>query len=196
MIFELIWSDFFTFIAWKYGDRLFYQSGPMNKDIDWVGDDEAFRRWASGTTGTPFVDANMRELNLSGFMSNRGRQNVASMLAKSLRLDWRMGASYFESKLVDYEVTSNWGNWAYNAGVGNDPRDRYFNIVKQANRYDGEGDYVRHWLPELRDVPDDKIHEPHTMSRAEQETAGCIIGTDYPAPMVELEETYQRLRNE
>ncbi len=195
MIFELIWSDFFTFIGWKHGDRLFYPSGPMNEAIDWVGDDEAFRRWASGTTGIPFVDANMRELNRTGFMSNRGRQNVASMLAKSLRLDWRMGASYFEAKLVDYEVTSNWGNWAYNAGVGNDPRDRYFNIVKQANRYDGEGAYVRHWLPELRDVPTAKIHEPHTMSRTEQEAAGCIIGDDYPAPMVDLEETYQRLRN-
>jgi deoxyribodipyrimidine photo-lyase len=137
----------------------------------------------------------MRELNLSGFMSNRGRQNVASMLAKSLRLDWRMGASYFESQLVDYEVTSNWGNWAYNAGVGNDPRDRYFNIVKQAKRYDGDGDYVRHWLPELRDVPTGTIHEPHTMSRAEQEAAGCIIGDDYPAPMVDLEATYRWLRN-
>jgi deoxyribodipyrimidine photo-lyase len=106
-----------------------------------------------------------------------------------------MGASYFESQLVDYEVTSNWGNWAYNAGVGNDPRDRYFNIVKQAKRYDGDGDYVRHWLPELRDVPTGTIHEPHTMSRAEQEAAGCIIGDDYPAPMVDLEATYRWLRN-
>jgi deoxyribodipyrimidine photo-lyase len=196
MLFELIWRDFFTFIGWKYGSSLFHTTGPMDKDVTWRADDEAFRRWANGTTGIPFVDANMRELNRSGYMSNRGRQNVASMLAKSLKLDWRMGGAYFEAKLVDYDVTSNWGNWAYNAGVGNDPRDRYFNIVKQANRYDGNGDYVRHWLPELEDVPDDKVHEPHTMTPAEQEAAGCIIGEDYPAPIVNLEETYQRIRSE
>ncbi|WP_022835244.1 DASH family cryptochrome [Salisaeta longa] len=195
MIFELIWRDFFTFVGWKYGERLFYRSGPMDRAIDWTTHEPSFERWATGTTGIPFIDANMRELNTTGFMSNRGRQNVASMLAKSLRLDWRMGAAYFESKLVDYDVTSNWGNWAYNAGVGHDPRDRYFNIVKQAHRYDGDGAYVRHWLPELADVPDEKIHEPQTMNTDEQKAAGCIIGTDYPNPMVDLEQTYERLRS-
>ncbi len=194
LLFELIWADFFTFVGWKYGAKLFHPSGPMDVHVDWDDYPEAFTRWASGTTGIPFVDANMRELNATGFMSNRGRQNVASMLAKSLNHDWRKGAAYFEATLVDYEVTSNWGNWAYNSGVGNDPRDRYFNIVKQAHRYDKGGDYVRHWLPELRRVPNAKVHEPHTMTRAEQEEAGCILGADYPAPVVDLEKTYERLR--
>ncbi len=196
MKFELIWRDFFTYVTWKAGDSLFHPGGIIGNDIDWKYHDESFERWAKGTTGIPFVDANMRELNRTGFMSNRGRQNVASMLSQSLKLDWRMGAAYFESRLVDYDVASNWGNWAYNSRVGNDPRARYFNIVKQAQRYDADGDYVRHWLPELEDVKDAYIHEPHKMSRSEQETAGCILGADYPMPVVDLDKTYARIRQE
>jgi len=195
LVFELIWRDFFRFIGRKYGDRLFYASGPMDVAIDWDHNDEAFERWASGTTGFPFIDANMRELNRTGFMSNRGRQNVASFLAKNLNLDWRLGASYFESRLVDYDVTSNWGNWAYNAGVGNDPRDRYFNILSQAKRYDKGGDYVKHWLPELRNVPGNMVHAPYEMSESEQQDYGVVIGEDYPAPMIDLEASYERIRS-
>ncbi len=194
MTFELIWRDFHTFAAWKAGDQLFHAGGPAGKNPDWRNYDEAFERWCNGTTGIPFVDANMRELNQTGFMSNRGRQNVASMLSMSLRQDWRKGASYFESRLVDYDVCSNWGNWAYNSGVGHDPRDRYFNIVKQAQRYDSDGEYVRYWLPELKGVPDEYVHEPHRMSRDEQEAAGCIIGADYPKPVVNLKKTYERVQ--
>ena len=196
MKFELIWRDFFTYVTWAAGDRLFHPGGIIDNDIDWKYHDESFERWANGTTGIPFVDANMRELNQTGYMSNRGRQNVASMLSQSLKLDWRMGAAYFESRLVDYDVASNWGNWAYNSRVGNDPRARYFNIVKQANRYDSDGDYVRYWLPELEGVPDRYIHEPHQMSRSEQEDAGCILGADYPMPVVDLDKTYDRIRQE
>ena len=194
MTFELIWRDFHTFASWKAGPKLFAPGGPAGKNPDWRSYDEAFERWAAGRTGIPFVDANMRELNRTGFMSNRGRQNVASMLSMSLRQDWRKGAAYFESRLVDYDVCSNWGNWAYNSGVGHDPRDRYFNIVKQAKRYDGDGEYVRYWLPELEDVPDEYVHEPHRMSREEQEAAGCILGADYPEPVVDLKETYDRIQ--
>jgi deoxyribodipyrimidine photo-lyase len=195
LVFELVWRDFFRFIGRKYGDRLFYASGPMDVQVEWDHDDEAFERWASGTTGFPFIDANMRELNRTGFMSNRGRQNVASFLAKNLNLDWRLGASYFESRLVDYDVTSNWGNWAYNAGVGNDPRDRYFNILSQARRYDEDGDYVKHWLPELRDVPGNMVHAPYAMSESEQRDYGVVIGDDYPAPMIDLDASYERIRS-
>jgi len=195
LVFELVWRDFFRFIGRKYGDRLFYASGPMDVNIDWDHDDEAFERWASGTTGFPFIDANMRELNRTGFMSNRGRQNVASFLAKNLNLDWRLGASYFESQLVDYDVTSNWGNWAYNAGVGNDPRDRYFNILSQAKRYDGDGQYVKHWLPELSNVPDNMVHAPYELSESEQRDYGVVIGDDYPAPTIDLEASYDRIRS-
>ena len=104
-----------------------------------------FESWSQGTTLEPFVNANMIELNKTGWMSNRGRQNVASFLSKNLLLDWRMGAAYFESLLIDYDVHSNYGNWMYVSGVGNDPRDRKFNVRLQAERYDSNGKYQRMW---------------------------------------------------
>ncbi len=185
MIFELIWRDYFRFIALKYGDSLFYEDGLKRVEVDWDTNPEWFEKWKAGTTGFPLIDANMRELAATGFMSNRGRQNVASFFAKNLNLDWRMGAYWFESQLIDYDVCSNWGNWAYVSGVGNDPRDRYFNIISQAERYDSDGRYVRHWLPELKDLPDELIHEPWKSSKKPE---------SYPEPMIDLEASYERLR--
>jgi deoxyribodipyrimidine photo-lyase len=116
-------------------------------------------------------------------MSNRGRQNVASALALDLGLDWRAGADWFETLLLDYDPASNWGNWAAAAGVlSSDQRVNRFNLVKQAKDYDPRGEYLRHWLPELANVPAPRIFEPWTMSRAEQEQYRCQIGVDYPAP--------------
>jgi deoxyribodipyrimidine photo-lyase len=117
-------------------------------------------------------------------MSNRGRQNVASFLARQLGLDWRMGAEWFEAQLVDHDVCSNYGNWAYVAGVGTDPRSsRSFNVLKQAKDYDPRGAYVRRWVPELRDVPDAFVHHPWTW----EGRAGKMGG--YPErPMVERQE--------
>jgi deoxyribodipyrimidine photo-lyase len=147
MVFELLWRDYFRYIAWKYGNRIFKYEGIRGSDPKLQEDWGNFEKWQTGNTGEPFVDANMQELNLTGFMSNRGRQNVASYLVKDLNADWRMGAAWFESMLVDYDPCSNYGNWMYVAGVGNDPReDRYFNVKKQAERYDPDGEYVKLWL--------------------------------------------------
>lgn len=144
-----------------------------------------FTKWVEGNTGVPFIDANMREIQASGFMSNRGRQNVASFLVKDLRINWQLGAEYFESMLIDYDVCSNWGNWNYVAGVGSDPReDRYFNILVQAKRYDPQGSYVKRWLPELSDLPAEKIHQPDQLSFADQEKHHVKLGADYPHAMV------------
>jgi deoxyribodipyrimidine photo-lyase len=146
---------------------------------------EKFQSWAKGRTGMPFVDANMRELNATGFMSNRGRQNVASFLVNDLQLNWLAGAEYMESMLVDYDVCSNYGNWAYVAGVGADPRkDRYFNVMTQALRYDPEGDFVRHWIPALREVSGEKVHYAFDLNPLKLQTLGVKIGQDYPAPVV------------
>jgi deoxyribodipyrimidine photo-lyase len=194
LIFELIWRDFFRFSAWKHGDKIFWQSGIQAKPRDWDLDENKFRKWAEGNTGIPFIDANMRELNKTGFMSNRGRQNVASFLAQNLNLDWRMGAEYFESKLLDYDPCSNYGNWAYNMTVGHDPRNRYFNIVKQSEKYDCDGDFIRTWVPELKHVPKEFIHEPHKMSSEQQELFNVQIGKNYPKPMINLEESYEEIR--
>lgn len=194
MIFELIWRDFFRYSAMKYGNAIFTAGGIQQKEREWRHDRDDFLRWAKGQTGIPFIDANMRELNQTGYMSNRGRQNVASFLAQNLNIDWRMGAEYFESLLIDYDVCSNYGNWMYNSTVGQDPRNRYFNILNQADKYDKKGEYVRHWLPELKNVPEDFIHEPHTMAVEQQKLSNVIIGEDYPAPMIDLEASYERIK--
>ena len=194
LIFELIWRDYFYYSYLRHGTEYFMPGGIQGEERSWRTDRQAFQKWAEGSTGIPFIDANMRELNSTGFMSNRGRQNVASFLSQNLELDWRMGAEYFESMLVDYDVYSNYGNWMYNSTVGHDSRNRYFNIVGQAKKYDENGEYVRHWLPELKEVPDDFIHEPHTMSAEEQQACGVNIGESYPEPMIDLEASYERIR--
>jgi deoxyribodipyrimidine photo-lyase len=189
LIFELMWRDYFRFAAMKSGNSLFAASGPSKVKKTWATDSELFRCWVEGRTGVPFVDANMRELLLTGFMSNRGRQNVASFLAKDLNIDWRFGAEWFESQLIDYDVCSNWGNWAYVAGVGYDPRqDRRFNVIKQGHDYDPKGEYVRTWLPELTQLSDSLIHEP--WKRDEASLLPLDFGDenrlDYPRPIVNL----------
>ena len=187
LIFELIWRDFFRFICAKHGNKIFYISGLQGIDIPWKEDWQRFNLWQEGKTGYPLVDANMRELALTGFMSNRGRQNVASFLTKNLGINWQMGAEWLESLLIDYDVCSNWGNWNYTAGVGNDARGfRYFNILKQSHNYDPKGDYVRHWLPELANIPGKKVHEPGKLTQEEQKRYGVRLGVDYPRPVVDF----------
>ena len=148
LVFELLWRDYFRFMMKKHNAKLFYQDGFKNNKIKLFTDSiQKLQNWIDGNTGIDFVDANMIELKLTGFMSNRGRQNVASYLCNYLKLDWRLGAAYFEQQLIDYDVCSNWGNWAYLAGVGNDPREnRYFNIEKQAAVYDKNSKYRNLWL--------------------------------------------------
>lgn len=187
MIFELLWRDYFHFMAAKHGNQLFYPSGLQGVSIPWKQDWQRFELWREGMTGYPLVDANMRELAGTGFMSNRGRQNVASFLTKNLGIDWRMGAEWFESQLLDYDVCNNWGNWNYTAGVGNDARGfRFFNILKQAKDYDPTGQYVKHWLPELSQVPGQMVHEPWKLAVTQQKQYGVRLGIDYPRPVVDL----------
>lgn len=195
LIFELTWRDYFRFSYLRFGTDYFKPGGIQHKkDISWKTDHDLFQRWAQGETGIPFIDANMRELNRTGFMSNRGRQNVASFLSQNLRLDWRMGAEYFESLLLDYDPYSNYGNWMYNATVGHDSRNRYFNIIKQAKKYDSKGEYVKYWVPELAKVPAEKVHEPHLLNKAEQQQLEFIFGEPYPKPMIDLESSYKKIR--
>ena len=195
LVFELLWRDFFQFQLMKHGADFFRQTGIRNVDKQWNHDREAFQRWSDGETGVPFVDANMRELNWTGYMSNRGRQNVASFLTDTLGVDWRWGAAYFEAQLVDYDVASNWGNWAYQAGVGNDSRDNYFNVLSQAERYDNNAEYVTTWIPALDQLPPEYAHRPWRMDDREATTYGVEIGTDYPRPMIDIEARYRELKH-
>ena len=148
LIFELLWRDYFGFCMEKKPRRYFMESAYQRSYAADEGQfNTALNKWVNGQTGVPFIDANMIELKLTGFMSNRGRQNVASYLCNDLQVDWRYGAAYFEQQLVDYDVCNNWGNWAYLAGVGNDPRaNRYFNIARQAAVYDTDGSFQQLWL--------------------------------------------------
>lgn len=185
----------FKFHSLKFGNKIFWLSGcyaepkqpGTSYKSDWKRDKNLFDKWCQGETGYPFVDANMKELNETGWMSNRGRQNVASFLTKDLEIDWRFGAEYFETMLIDYDVTSNWGNWQYVAGVGTDPRaDRYFNVIKQAYDYDENGEFVKLWLPKLEKCSTDYVHCPFRMSLVEQRRFNCMLGKDYPNPVVRM----------
>ncbi|EFJ43475.1 cryptochrome [Volvox carteri f. nagariensis] len=149
--------DFFIFTTLKEGDAVLDERGIMGLPVSWRNDMETFTRWAQGRTGLPFVDANMRELAVTGWMSNRGRQNVASLLTKDLGVDWRWGAELFESLLVDCDVAVNYCNWNYFAGIGNDPRNRHFKTVTQ----------------------------PWAMTAEEAEQYSFVLGRDYPFPLVD-----------
>jgi deoxyribodipyrimidine photo-lyase len=146
VIFELIWRDYFKYISLKYDAKIFKIGGILEREYHWNTDKDIIQDWINGNTKDDFVNANMIELKETGWMSNRGRQNVASYFAKELLLDWRIGAAYFESLLLDYDVHSNYGNWMYVAGVGNDPRDRKFNTQLQAERYDTNHKFRKLWL--------------------------------------------------
>ncbi len=146
LIFELLWREFFKYVAMQYQDKIFQITGILDKIYPYDDDENTVQQWIQGKTESDFINANMNEIRQTGFMSNRGRQNVASYFCKILNQDWRIGAAYFEEMLIDYDVHSNYGNWMYVAGVGNDPRNRTFNPEKQAEAYDNDFQYRDLWL--------------------------------------------------
>jgi len=181
LFFELLWRDFFRLMGKKHGDSIFRQSGIKGKVQPCSDNPEAFQTWMNGTTGVPLIDANMRQLKETGFMSNRGRQIVASFLVNDLQVNWLLGAAYMESMLIDYDPCSHYGNWNYIAGVGSDPReDRYFNPVTQAKKYDPDGDFVKYWIPELQHIPAPYLHQPYLMNEQLQKEYKIVLGRDYP----------------
>ena len=147
LYFELLWREYFQWYALKHGEKIFLPGGITGNNPGYVFDAELFELWCKGETRWPLVNACMRQLNRTGYLSNRARQIVASALINELNLDWRSGAGFFEQQLVDYDVASNWGNWQYIAGVGADPRGgRHFSIAKQARQFDADGRFVARWL--------------------------------------------------
>ncbi|KAB2823632.1 DASH family cryptochrome [Aliivibrio finisterrensis] len=147
--FELLWREYFQWLALQLGSQLYrFQGGAEHEPVTQYCDDR-FIQWCGGNTSHPLVNACMKELNNTGYMSNRGRQIVASCLVNELGIDWRFGAAYFQQQLIDHDVASNWGNWQYIAGVGADPRGgRHFNIEKQTQQYDPDGHYTNKWQAE------------------------------------------------
>lgn len=142
ILFELLWRDYFKFLSLKIGAKLFGDSYAPSPEVQ-----KSFQAWQQAQTAEDFVNAHMNELRSTGWMSNRGRQNVASFLAKTLNVPWTLGAQYFRHHLIDYDTESNWGNWLYLSGEGTDPRNRVFNVKRQADMYDPHREYINKWLP-------------------------------------------------
>ncbi|MEI5993225.1 cryptochrome/photolyase family protein [Candidatus Enterococcus mansonii] len=184
---ELCWRDFYNMIYFENPKQRTQEIKEQYRQLKWSYNQELFDSWARGNTGYPIVDAGMRQLNQTGWMHNRLRMIVASFLTKDLMIDWRMGEEYFQEKLIDYDSASNIGGWQWAASTGTDavPYFRIFNPTTQGEKFDSKGDFIRAFVPELRIVPNDSIHEPHKMSLERQKAVGCYIGKDYPAPIVD-----------
>jgi len=151
---ELIWREFFMQILWHFPETVTKSFRPKYDNIKWRNNETEFKAWCEGKTGYPMVDAGMRELNATGFMHNRVRMVTASFLCKHLLIDWRLGEAYFAEKLLDYEQSSNIGNWQWNAGSGVDaaPYFRIFNPAEQVKKFDKDLKYIRKWVPELEEL--------------------------------------------
>lgn len=186
---QLCWRDFYAHVLGHYptNARAEFQSR-YRGSIRWSRAEKRFEAWCDGRTGYPAVDAGMRQLRREGWMHNRARLLVGSFLTKDLGIDWRWGERWFMRLLLDGDEASNNGNWQWIASVGVDPAPafrRIFNPGRQQARFDPEGEYVRRYVPELADVPDEYLAEPWTMPPEVQERVGCRIGRDYPAPIVD-----------
>jgi deoxyribodipyrimidine photo-lyase len=184
---ELIWREFYVSILYHFPQVRGHSFRPEYDRIVWENDENAFAAWGEGRTGYPVVDAAMRQLAQSGWMHNRARMITASFLVKDLLIDWRWGERWFMQHLVDGDPAANNGGWQWTAGTGTDvaPYFRVFNPILQGQKFDPDGAYVRRWVPELANVPKKFIHTPWGMSPAMQQDIGCVIGQDYPAPIVD-----------
>jgi deoxyribodipyrimidine photo-lyase len=186
---QLCWRDFYAQVLAHFprNSREEFQE-KFRGTLNWVDSDTRFDAWCEGQTGYPVVDAAMRQLRREGWMHNRARLIVGSFLTKDLGIDWRLGERWFMRLLLDGDQASNNGNWQWIASVGVDPQPpsrRMFNPTLQQQKFDPDGTYVRRYVPELRDVPDEYLREPWTMPAEVQEQSGCRIGHEYPEPIVD-----------
>lgn len=192
---ELIWREFYISILYHFPYVLRQSFREDLRAIPWRNDADEFSAWREGRTGYPIVDAAMRQLHETGWMHNRGRMIVASFLVKDLVIDWRWGEKYFMQHLVDGDPAANNGGWQWTAGTGTDaaPYFRIFNPVIQGKKFDPRGNFIRRWIPELSKVPEKHIHTPWMMPRDIQRGSACIIGDDYPFPLVDHKFARERI---
>lgn len=181
---QIAWRDFYKHVLCNWPHICMFKPFLLEyEDLEWEYNLEHFSRWSNGQTGYPIVDAAMRELNATGFLPNRCRMIVASFLTKHLLIDWRYGEYYFADNLIDTDFASNNGGWEFSASVGVDPQPyfRIFNPWLQSEKFDSEGSYIRRWIPELKQITDNKaVHNPYERGFAkEAESNG------YPKPMID-----------
>jgi deoxyribodipyrimidine photo-lyase len=184
---ELAWRDFYFMVLAARPDVV---EGAFHKQYNALvfdDDERLWRAWCDGATGYPLVDAAMRQLNTTGYMHNRLRMVAASFLVKDLGIDWRRGERYFALRLNDYDLAANNGGWQWAASTGCDaqPYFRIFNPVTQSERFDADGRFIRRYVPELARVAGKMVHAPWRMDADEQARSGCVIGRDYPPPVVD-----------
>ena len=184
---ELIWRDFYFQILWHHPRVVEHSFKPEYDALVFPDRDDLFVAWCEGRTGYPLVDAAMRQINASGYMHNRLRMVAASFLVKDLHVHWRRGEAYFATHLNDFDLSANNGGWQWAASTGCDaqPYFRIFNPVTQSEKFDADGRFIRRYVPELEKVPARYIHAPWTMTPAQQQAVGVVIGRDYPAPVVD-----------
>ena len=187
--YELSWREQMYHLLYYNPDLAVSNYKSFPNEIAWRDDDAGFEAWAGGETGYPLVDAGMRQLNEEGYIHNRPRQVVASFLTKHLLIDWRRGARYFTTQLLDHDYASNHGGWQWTASTGTDSVDvRIFDPVSQARKYDDGATYIREYVPELEGVPTRKVIEWPTLSRGEREE----LAPEYAHPIVGRNEGYER----
>lgn len=187
---ELVWRDFYHMILWYHPHVVERSFKPEFDAVSWLWAKDApelFSAWCTGHTGYPLVDAAMRQLLATGYMHNRLRMVTASFLTKDLGIHWRDGEKYFADNLNDFDLAANNGGWQWAASTGCDaqPWFRIFNPVTQSENFDSKGEFIRRYVPELKTFPEKFIHAPWLASVAEQRTAKCLIGKDYPKPIVD-----------
>lgn len=194
---ELVWRDFFFMILDHFPRVVGQAFRPAFDTLQWETDataEAAFAAWCAGHTGYPLVDAAMQQLLHTGYMHNRLRMLTASFLTKDLGIDWRRGEAFFATHLIDFDLAANNGGWQWAASTGCDaqPYFRIFNPVRQSERFDPAGRFIRRYLPELANVPERFIHAPWLMSAVQQQACGVVIGRDTPAPVVEHDAARRR----
>lgn len=191
---EVGWREFSYHLLWHFPETTTHSLDPRFNAFEWRDDKAALQAWQRGLTGIPMVDAGMRELWHTGWMHNRLRMVAASFLTKNLLIPWQKGSRWFWDTLVDADLANNTQGWQWTAGCGADaaPYFRIFNPVKQAEKADPDGDYVRRWIPELSAIPDNYLQQPWKAPAKVLDEAGVKLGRDYPEPIVDLLVTRRR----
>ncbi len=189
---ELIWRDFYGHIQVHF--PLVHKENFRLNNLTWLNNQQDYDAWCQGETGYPLIDAAMNQLQQTGWMHNRARMIVASFLTKDLLIDWRWGERWFMQHLIDGDPASNNGGWQWTAGTGTDaaPYFRIFNPTTQSKKFDPHGKYIRQWISALKNIPDAFIHEPWKMPKNIQRETSCVLGKDYPNPIVDHQYARQR----